>query len=88
MAYINTEGQWLANKVIQGLIASPIEMLVEVSIADIVSATSAVLIQFYAHERGFYIGVYAFTLFGSNYFAPMVSGVSVGKWRPFTTVYQ
>lgn len=37
MAFIRTESQWLANKVIQGLVASPIEMLIEVSIVDMVS---------------------------------------------------
>ncbi|OCF54589.1 hypothetical protein L486_07721 [Kwoniella mangroviensis CBS 10435] len=64
MAFIKSESEWLANKVIQGLFASPIEMLVEVSIADI----------FYAHERGFYVGVYGMTLFGSNFLAPIWAG--------------
>lgn len=36
MIYIKSEGEWLANKVVQGFFASPIESLVEVSIADIV----------------------------------------------------
>lgn len=34
--------------------------------------------QYFAHERVTYIGLYAFTLFGSNYFAPLVAGVSQG----------
>jgi hypothetical protein len=37
MIYIKSPGEWLANKVVQGFFASPIEALVEVSIADIVS---------------------------------------------------
>lgn len=32
--------------------------------------------QFFAHERGFYIGMYALVLFGGNYVAPIVAGVS------------
>jgi MFS family permease len=68
-AYVSSEGEWIANKIIQGLFISPIEMLVETSIGDI----------FYAHERGFYIGIYALVLFASNYFAPLVAGVSIGK---------
>lgn len=34
--YITNEGEWYANKVLQGLFSSPIEMLVEVAVADIV----------------------------------------------------
>lgn len=37
MVYIRSESEWLANKILQGLFASPIEMLIEISIADIVS---------------------------------------------------
>lgn len=40
MIYIKSEGEWLANKVVQGFFASPIESLVEVSIADIVRQLS------------------------------------------------
>lgn len=36
MNFINNESEWLANKVVQGLFASPIEMLIEISIADMV----------------------------------------------------
>lgn len=40
MVYINTEAQWLANKVLHVLFTSPIEMLIEVSIADMVSGAA------------------------------------------------
>jgi MFS family permease len=38
--------------------------LVEISIAQV----------FFSHERGYYIGIYAFLLFGSNFLAPALSG--------------
>ncbi|KAL1404950.1 hypothetical protein Q8F55_008562 [Vanrija albida] len=64
MVYINSEAQWLANKVLQGLFTAPIEMLIEVSIADM----------FFAHERGFYMGLYATALYGGNFLAPVWAG--------------
>jgi MFS family permease len=30
--------------------------------------------QFFTHERGLHMGIYAFTLAGSNYFAPIICG--------------
>lgn len=35
------------------------------------------VLQFYAHERGFYIGLYGMALFTSNFVAPIWAGVSV-----------
>ncbi|KAK5712154.1 hypothetical protein LTR17_018109 [Elasticomyces elasticus] len=66
-------GQWIAKNILGGLFASPIEAskaihkrgaLPEISVADI----------FFAHERGTYMGVYAFALAGSNFFAPVICG--------------
>jgi hypothetical protein len=37
--YINSEGQWLANNIIKGFFNSPVEMLIEVSIADMVGSS-------------------------------------------------
>ncbi|OBZ78849.1 Poly [ADP-ribose] polymerase 2 [Grifola frondosa] len=62
--FIKTEGQWLASKVLQGFLNTPIESLCEVSIADV----------FFAHERGTWIGLYTLFLFGSNYLAPVLAG--------------
>ncbi|KAG2125510.1 major facilitator superfamily domain-containing protein [Suillus clintonianus] len=62
--YIKTEGQWIASKIVQGYLCTPVESLCEVSIADV----------FFAHERGTYIGIYTLFLFGSNYFAPLIAG--------------
>ncbi|KAG1843335.1 major facilitator superfamily domain-containing protein [Suillus subalutaceus] len=53
--YIKTEGQWIASKIVQGYLCTPVESLCEVSIAD----------TFFAHERGTYIGIYTLFLFGS-----------------------
>ncbi|KAG1727697.1 major facilitator superfamily domain-containing protein [Suillus lakei] len=62
--YIKTEGQWIASKIVQGYLCTPVESLCEVSISDV----------FFAHERGTYIGIYTLFLFGSNYFAPLIAG--------------
>lgn len=35
--YTTSNGQWIANKVLQGLVGAPIESLCEISVSDIVS---------------------------------------------------
>ncbi|KAI8959558.1 MFS general substrate transporter [Daldinia sp. FL1419] len=62
--YARGNGQWIANRVLTGFFAAPIEALPETSIADL----------FFAHERATYMGWYAFTLVGSNFFAPVICG--------------
>ncbi|GBE86769.1 hypothetical protein SCP_1000110 [Sparassis crispa] len=62
--YVGSNGQWIASKIIQGFLCTPVESLCEVSITDV----------FFAHERGTYIGIYTLFLFGSNYVAPLISG--------------
>ncbi|KAI0384745.1 putative MFS transporter [Hypomontagnella monticulosa] len=62
--YARGNGQWIANRVLTGFFAAPIEALPETTIADL----------FFAHERATYMGWYAFTLAGSNFFAPVISG--------------
>jgi MFS family permease len=47
-----------------GFFTAPVEALPEISITDV----------YFTHERGTYMGVYALTLAGSNYFAPIISG--------------
>lgn len=59
-----SNGQWIAKNVLGGFFLAPIEALPEISVADV----------FFAHERGTYMGVYAFVLAGSNYFAPVYCG--------------
>jgi MFS family permease len=63
-AHTDTNGQWIASKIVQGFFEAPIESLCEISIADI----------YFAHERGTYMGAYALMLFGSNFIAPIIAG--------------
>ncbi|KAL6365701.1 hypothetical protein LRP88_01702 [Fusarium phalaenopsidis] len=62
--HAKTNGQWIANKVIQGMFGAPIESLCEISVADV----------YFTHERGTYMGLYALFLAGSNFLAPVISG--------------
>ncbi|TPX12997.1 uncharacterized protein E0L32_006642 [Thyridium curvatum] len=57
-------GQWYAHRILLGIFAAPVESLPEVSVPDL----------FFAHERGHYMAVYAFVLFGSNFLAPFFAG--------------
>ncbi|KAM0326725.1 hypothetical protein ACHAQA_006598 [Verticillium albo-atrum] len=57
-------GQWYAHRILLGLFAAPVESLPEISVPDL----------FFAHERGTYMSVYAFALFGSNFLAPFFAG--------------
>ncbi|KAI8417421.1 hypothetical protein FOFC_03734 [Fusarium oxysporum] len=62
--YSRSAGEWYAHRILLGFFVSPIESLPEVSIPDI----------FFAHERGTWMSLYVFTLFGSNFLAPLVAG--------------
>ena len=57
-------GQWYTHRILLGLFGAPVESLPEVSVPDL----------FFAHERGAYMGFYAFMLFGSNFLAPLCAG--------------
>ncbi|KAF5556092.1 transporter HOL1 [Fusarium napiforme] len=62
--HATTNGQWIANKLLQGTFGAPIESLCEISVSDV----------YFAHERGTYIAYYALFLGGSNFVAPVISG--------------
>lgn len=62
--YAKGNGQWIAKNVLGGFFGAPIEALPEISVSDV----------FFSHERGTYMGVYAFVLAGSNFFAPVICG--------------
>ncbi|KAK5194043.1 hypothetical protein LTR47_005365 [Exophiala xenobiotica] len=62
--YTTTNGQWIANKILQGFFGAPIESLCEISVTDI----------YFTHERGFYMAIYGLFLAGSNFFAPIIAG--------------
>ena len=63
-AYSNSAGEWFAHRILIGIVVSPIESLSEVTCFDL----------FFAHNRGTYMGLYVFILFGSNFLAPLVAG--------------
>ncbi|RFU79265.1 major facilitator superfamily [Trichoderma arundinaceum] len=63
-AYSTSAGEWYAHRILFGLFNSPIEALPEVSIPDV----------FFAHERGAWMSLYVFVLFGSNFLAPIIAG--------------
>ncbi|KAL8386974.1 hypothetical protein RB595_010253 [Gaeumannomyces hyphopodioides] len=56
--------EWMAHRILIGVIVSPIESLCEVTVFDM----------YFAHNRGTYMGLYVFILFGSNFLAPLVAG--------------
>ncbi|CUM65861.1 uncharacterized protein PRCAT00003510001 [Priceomyces carsonii] len=62
--YATTSGTWIGSKILQGFVAAAVEALPEVSISDV----------FFEHERATWMGVYAISVFGSNYLAPLVAG--------------
>ncbi|PCD30362.1 hypothetical protein AU210_010044 [Fusarium oxysporum f. sp. radicis-cucumerinum] len=62
--HATTNGQWIANKVLQGTFGAPVESLCEISVSD----------AYFAHERGTYIAYYALFLGGANFVAPVISG--------------
>lgn len=72
--YAQNNGQWIARCILAGFFGAPVDALPEITVADL----------FFAHERGTYMGVYAFVLAGSNFFAPIICGFindSMGyKW--------
>ncbi|KIX10420.1 uncharacterized protein Z518_01502 [Rhinocladiella mackenziei CBS 650.93] len=63
-AYVKSNGEWIARCILMGFFIAPIEALPEISVTDI----------YFTHQRGTWMGVYAFTLAGSNYFAPVICG--------------
>ncbi|EXJ60027.1 serine/threonine kinase 16 [Cladophialophora yegresii CBS 114405] len=72
-AYVTSNGEWIAKCIVQGFFNAPIEALPEVSVTDV----------YFTHQRGTYMGIYAFTLAGSNYFTPVLCGfIADGQgWR-------
>ncbi|PYH35466.1 putative serine/threonine protein kinase ENV7 [Aspergillus neoniger CBS 115656] len=66
--YIHTNGQWIARSILSGFFTAPIEALPEITVTDVLT------VQYFTHERGTYMALYAFFLAGSNYFAPVICG--------------
>ncbi|KAK5653613.1 hypothetical protein OQA88_8642 [Cercophora sp. LCS_1] len=63
-SYSKSMGEWYAHRILLGFFAAPIESLPEVSIPDV----------WFAHERGAWMSLYVFSLFGSNFLAPLCAG--------------
>ncbi|KAI4635906.1 hypothetical protein J4E83_000860 [Alternaria metachromatica] len=63
-AYVKSNGEWIARCIVMGFFVAPVEALPEISVTDV----------YFTHQRGKYMGFYAFSLAGSNYFAPIISG--------------
>lgn len=63
-AYTSSKGIWWAHRILIGFVVAPVESLPELSVPDL----------FFAHERGNYMGLYTFILFGSNALAPLLAG--------------
>ncbi|GFF73772.1 hypothetical protein IFM60648_04022 [Aspergillus lentulus] len=62
--YVRSNGEWIGRSILSGFFVAPIEALPEVTVTDV----------YFTHERGTYMGLYAFFLAGSNYFAPVICG--------------
>ncbi|KAF1847996.1 MFS general substrate transporter [Cucurbitaria berberidis CBS 394.84] len=63
-AYVRSDGEWIARCIVMGFFIAPIEALPEISVTDV----------YFTHQRGTYMGIYALSLAGSNYFAPIICG--------------
>jgi MFS family permease len=76
-SYVKSSGEWYINRILLGSFYGPIETLIEVSISDL----------YFAHQRGYWIGIYCWILFG----VPFVGGTASGfvasnlgwKWIQF-----
>lgn len=62
--YSHGAGQWYAHRILLGIFSAPVESLPEISVPDL----------FFAHERGTYMAIYTYALFGSNFLAPLFAG--------------
>ncbi|EUC46756.1 hypothetical protein COCMIDRAFT_91982 [Bipolaris oryzae ATCC 44560] len=72
-AHVKSNGEWVARCIVTGFFVAPVEALPEISVTDV----------YFTHQRGLYMGYYALSLAGSNYFAPIISGfISEGQgWQ-------
>ncbi|KAL3441120.1 major facilitator superfamily domain-containing protein [Aspergillus insuetus] len=62
--HIQTNGQWIAAKILQGFFGAPMESIAEITVSDV----------FFTHERGKYMALYALALGYSNGIAPLIMG--------------
>ena len=62
--YTKTNGQWIANKIVQGFFSAPVNSLAEISVADV----------YFTHERGRYLALFTMFIIGGVYIWPILSG--------------
>lgn len=72
-AYMKSVGEWYANRILLGIFISPQEALIELCIADI----------HFAHDRGFHMGIYNWTLWCGAFMSPIAGGFVAERfgWR-------
>ncbi|KAI9168023.1 MFS-type transporter [Paramyrothecium foliicola] len=63
-AYIESRSEFFVNRIIMGVVSSPMETLIEVIIDDL----------YFVHQRGFYMGIYSWTLWSGALLSPVASG--------------
>lgn len=63
-AYVSSRGEFFINRIFLGIFASPQETLIEVIVGDL----------YFAHDRGFYMGAYSWTLWCGAFLCPVASG--------------
>lgn len=63
-ARMKSNGEFIAIKLVQGLLGAPVESLSEISLTDI----------YYQHERGTYIALYDLILYVDNYVRTIIDG--------------
>ncbi|GJN73400.1 major facilitator superfamily protein [Purpureocillium lilacinum] len=72
-AYVHTRAEFFVNRILLGIVSSPMETLIEVIIGDV----------FFTHQRGLYMGIYSWTLWNGAFLCPVVSGfvAEAHGWR-------
>ncbi|KAL3472556.1 major facilitator superfamily domain-containing protein [Aspergillus californicus] len=63
-AFVQSSGEFFANRILLGIFASPQEALIEMVIGDV----------FFAHDRGFYMSLYSWALFCGAFLSPVAAG--------------
>ncbi|KAJ0330995.1 hypothetical protein COL922a_012112 [Colletotrichum nupharicola] len=63
-AYTKSSAEFYINRIILGVVSSPMETLIEVINDDL----------FFVHQRGFYMGIYSWTLWCGAFLCPVASG--------------
>ncbi|KAF4777738.1 hypothetical protein HER10_EVM0006702 [Colletotrichum scovillei] len=63
-AYVKSRAEFFVNRIIIGIVSSPMETLIEVIIDDL----------YFVHQRGFYMGIYSWTLWCGAFLCPVATG--------------